>query len=332
MSHKHTKIILLIALIVLLALPAAAAVPPGRISVYSTPSGAHVCVDNTNCDTTPATFIVEGNAWHMAVVTEAGYRDWTDTVYVTSDMTNTVTAYLDQDPAATAIHVNLTPGGGTVCLDNSQCRSDVGTVNSTGSTVFTGVSPGYHTVSVDSPPGYVNTQKLVEVNLGKITRVNITLDAVVFTPTPTLTPLPETGMVRVYVDRTGSTVCLDNSRCVYNLGGDSGQGTGTMVFDRVIANETHIVTVAADGYEPFSATVMVGRDLISTVDVTLRPMIGARVTTLSTTASMVATTIPSTVTTVPPTMPPSRSPAGIIPVIGALLLCGTVFLLRKNRK
>jgi hypothetical protein len=332
------RILLLAGILLLLAVPAMALVPPGRITVYSTPSGANACIDNKNCDITPATFAVEGNAWHMVVVTEKGYRDWTETVYVTSDQNSVVDAYLDQDPAATGIQVNVTPGGGTVCLDNSQCREDVGTVNSTGSTRFTGVSPGYHTISVESPPGFMDITKLVQVNLGKITPVTITLEKAITTPTTVPVPPPATGMVRVYVDRTGSTICIDNARCVYDVGGSPGPGTGTTVFDRVTANETHIVTVAANGYEPYSATVTVEKDLIAKVDVTLQPIAGTTtapatvLTTVPATTRTTATTVPPT-TAVPTTpMPiPTRSGLDAVPVIGALVLSAFVLLFRDHR-
>lgn len=340
MLHNHMKTVILLA-ILLLVLPSTAVVAPGRITVYSTPQGANACIDNTNCDTTPATFAVAGNAWHMIVVTEKGYRDWTETVYVSSDQTNVVNAYLDQDPAATAIHVNVTPGGGTVCLDNSQCRENVGTVNSTGSVLFTGVSPGYHTISVESPAGYMDTQKLVQVNLGKTSTVNITLNVVITTPTTPKPPKPATGMVRVYVDRTGSTICIDNARCAYNVGGSPGPGTGTMVFDGVTANETHIVTVAADRYEPFSAPVSVGKDLIVKVEVALQPIAGLATfpTTVPTTTAPPVTTVPET--SIPGTMIPAtttlipiptQSGLDAVPVIGALAVCGMVLVFRKNRQ
>ncbi|RPI37547.1 MAG: PEGA domain-containing protein, partial [Methanoregulaceae archaeon] len=106
MLRNSLRPLFIIAAILLLTLPAATAVSPGRITVYSTPSGANACIDNKNCDITPATFAVEGNAWHMIVVTEKGYRDWTETLYVSSDLTSTANAYLDLDPAATAIQVN----------------------------------------------------------------------------------------------------------------------------------------------------------------------------------------------------------------------------------
>jgi hypothetical protein len=337
MLQKPTKTILLIAVLLVLALPATAAVPPGRITVYSTPSGANACIDNKDCDITPSTFPVEGNAWHMIVVSEKGYRDWIDTVYVTSDQNRVANAYLDLEPAATGIRVNVTPGGGTVCLDNSKCRESVGTVNSTGSTLFTGMSPGYHTISVDSPAGYVDTTKLVHVNLGKTTEVNITLDVFIAPPTTTQPPKLATGMVRVYVDRTGSTICIDNAHCVSNVGGSPGPGTGTTFFNDVTVNETHIVTVAADGYEPFSATVLVEKNLIAKVDVSLQPITG--MTTAPRTTPPPTTTVPETtirVTMVPETTPippiPTRSGLDAVPVLGALALCGMVLLFRKTRQ
>jgi hypothetical protein len=337
MFQTSSKTLLVIAVILLLALPAAAAVSPGRITVYSTPSGANACIDNKNCDITPATFAVEGNAWHMIVVSEKGYRDWIETIYVSSDLTSTVNAYLDLDPAATAIRVNVTPGGGIVCLDNTQCRANVGTINSTGSTLYTGVSPGYHTISVESPAGYLDTSKLVQVTLGKITAVNITLDAFIAPATTTKAPPVATGMVRVYVDRKGSTICIDNANCVYNVGGKPGPGTGTWVFDSVTANRTHIVTVAADGYEPFSATVAVSKDAIEQVDVSLQPITGVITVTATTSppvTTVLQTTIPPlTTTTVPPTMPlPTQSGLDAVPLLGALALCGLALRIKRYRK
>jgi hypothetical protein len=110
-----------------------------------------------------------------------------------------------------------------------------------------------------------------------------------------------------------------------------------MVFDHVTANETHIVTIAADGYEPFSATVTVGRDLISTVDVTLRSSGGVTVTTVPVTIPSTAQPLVTTVTIItgassPATPVQTRSPLDAVPVLGAMALCGMVFLLWKDRK
>jgi hypothetical protein len=144
-------------------------------------------------------------------------------------------------------------------------------------------------------------------------------------------------MVRVYVDRKGSTICIDNAHCVYNVGGKPGPGTGTTVFDSVTANRTHIVTVAADGYEPFSVTVAVSKDAIEQVDVSLQPIAGVIVTA---TTPPPVTTVPQTttlpITTIPPpptTMPlPTQSGLDAVPLVGALALCGLALRLNKDRK
>ncbi len=327
MPQKRTKTILFLVFLVLLAVPCLAAVPPGRISVFSTPTGALACVDNATCDTTGATFTVEGNAWHSVVITQKGYGEWAETVYVTSDQTSRVDAYLDLDPSSTAINVTVHPGSGTVCLDNSDCRSHVGAAGSTGSTRFTGVSPGYHTISVESPAGFRDAMQLVEVALGKTADVNIELVSVATPITTAPATPPATGTVRVYVDHTGSTICLDNVDCYVNVGGSSGLGTGTVVFDEVSTDKAHIVTIAEEGYRPVSTPITVSKDMITTVDVKLQPIsTDTPIPTLNTATGATQTAM------VPPAMPTARSAPGLLPVIGALCLCCVVFLIRNNRK
>jgi hypothetical protein len=323
MREKRTKTILFVVFLFLLAVPTLAAVPPGRIMVSSTPTGALACIDNATCDTTSTTFTAEGNAWHTVVVTEKGYLAWAEKVFVTSDQTATVSAYLDLDHNATAIRVTLGQGSGKVCLDNGDCRANVGTAGGNSSTFFTGVSPGYHTVSVEGSVDYGDATELVQVTLGKTTDVYIALNPFVTPTTPQASS--STGTVRVYVDRTGSTICIDNVDCFINVGGSSGPGTGTAVFNDVNTDKAHIITVAADGYRSVSTPVTVSKDMITTVDVTLQSVNGPTIIPpLTTTFS--ATQQP----TVPPTMPTARSGLSVLPVLGALALCWAVFLFRND--
>jgi hypothetical protein len=320
MSIMHTRSALFLVLLILLAIPVLAAVPPGRISVFSSPSGAMACLESGSCDITSATFTVEGNAWHKVTVTAKGYRPWSQNVYVTSDQTSMVEAYLDRDPNATAVKVTITPGGGIICLDNSDCRANVGANSTSGSTLFTGVSEGYHTVSVEAPVDYEDTTRLVKVESGKITEVDIALTMFIAPATTTPAAPRATGSIRVYVDRTGSTVCINNGDCYVNVGGSPGPGTGTVVFSDVTAGEVQIITIAAEGFMPVSTAITVGKDQIATADVSLRPVSG--VTTV--------TTLPAVQqSTVPPTMPTARSGLDIVPVFGALILCSAFFLFRK---
>jgi hypothetical protein len=307
--------------LLLIAIPALADVPPGRVTVYSSPSGALACIDSGTCDFATATFSVAGNSWHTVTVRETGYREWTQNIYVTADQTSRIDAYLDLDPDATGIQVSIRPGGAIVCLDNMDCRANVGANSTSGTALFRGVSPGYHTISVEAPVDYEDTTRLVQVELGKVTEENIELTAFIAPAQATTAPAADraTGSIRVYVDRTGSTVCLDNTDCYVNVGGSPGPGTGTVVFSDVTANEVHIVTIAADGYRPVSTGITVGKDQVATADVALQPL-GS--------ATAVTTTVPATQPTVPPTMPTPRS--GLDPVVaaGALALCGLLFLSR----
>jgi hypothetical protein len=322
MPILNTKTALFLVLLFLLAAPGMAALQPGRITVSSSPTGAHACVNTDQCDLTTATFTVPGNAWYTVNVTEAGYQQWSEKVFVTTEQISQVDAYLDLDPDATAIHVYSTPGGGTVCLDNSDCQVTVGTNRSTnvtqsGSALFTKVSPGYHTITVGSPAGYQDTSELVQVTLGKISTVNIALN-------PDITPLSDintkTGSIRVYVDHTGSTICIDNGDCFINVGGSPGTGTGTAIFNEVTADEVHILTVALNGYKPVSAKVTVGADQVATADVSMHPL--GTETTVPVSTTVLSSTVPSAI--------PTRN-AGLdaLPVIGALALCGAIVLIRK---
>jgi len=107
------------------------------------------------------------------------------------------------------------------------------------------------------------------------------------------------------------------------VGGSTGPGTGTVVFDEVTVDIAHIITVAADGYKPVSTPITVIKDMITTVDISLQPVNGG------TTVPTVPATTPATA---PPTMPAGRSAPGLLPVIGALALCGTVFIFQNYRK
>jgi len=141
---------------------------------------------------------------------------------------------------------------------------------------------------------------------------------------PVITSQPyintKTGSIRVYVDRTGSTICLDNGNCYVNVGGNPGPGTGTAIFSEVTADETHIITIALNGYKPVSAKVPVGADQVATVDVSMQPL-GTETTVPVSSPALSSTGISP--------VPTRKAAPGVLPVIGALVLCGAVVLARK---
>jgi hypothetical protein len=319
--------------------PGQEGVPPGRITVFSTPSFAYVCIDNAQCDTTPANFEVSGNAWHTVNVTQSGYLEWFDTIYVLTDQTSLVMADMQVDAGITGIQVFVKPGGGTVCLDNNLCHPDVGSASGTGSTQFMGLNEGYHTITVNQTVGYQAYSTMPYVTERGFTTIHINLYPVSLPTDPktnppyvtvggfvtipvatnlvTPTPALPTGAIRVYVNRAGSTVCLDGGDCRRNIGGPAGPGTGTTVFTDVVANVSHRITVTADGYELSTTQVTVSKDKLSTVDVRLLPSTG---------------TAAASSTTEPDLPPPTQAAPGAVPVLAGLALCAAVVLFAKYGK
>jgi hypothetical protein len=253
---------LLLVLLLLLVVQAQALVQPGRITVWSSPSYAKVCIDNVRCDRTPADFPVTGDTWHTVNVTAAGYLPWSDDVFVTSGQASLVSA--DLLSPTTGVRVNVTPGGGTVCIDDSLCHAGVGLPGGSGSTQFTRVNEGYHMIKVNQTDGYRSFSMLRYVTQKGIT-FTITLD-------PVSAEFPETGTIRVFVNLEGSTVCIDNSNCRTNVAGPYGSGTGIAEFTDLPANVPHTVRVAADGYDPWSVNVSISPDQVNTVRVSLHPL------------------------------------------------------------
>ena len=312
--------------------PARPFVAPGRITVLSRPPYAHVCIDDRKCDTTPADFVVTGNARHMVNITQSGYLDWSENLFIPAGRTSLVNATLQRDTGTNGIQVFVKPGGGMVCLDTSQCHAGVGSADSTGQHAVFGTERGYHIITVNNTAGYrSNATRLYVAQRGFIS-ITITLDplsAPATRPTDTvggfvtipagpetvsLTPVPPPGRIRVYVNPTGSTVCLDAGDCRTNVGGTAGPGTGFVDFSSVPANVTHTVSVTEDGFLPASSPVTVGPGKVSTVNFVLQPA-------------------PAT-TPVPPTPEPAplptRSGPNAVPVLSILAICGAFVLFRRD--
>jgi hypothetical protein len=264
MRSGTAKYALLFVLLMFIAMHAIA-VTPGRITVVSSPSYAKVCVDEGRCDRTPADFSVEGNSWYTVTVTAAGYQSWTRMVFVTAGQASLVSADLASNTPKDGVQVFVDPGGGTVCLDDSRCQDTTETTGGNGSTLFAGVSEGFHTVKVNNTDGF-RTYTMVRYVTAKGISFYITLD-------PVSPESPETGTLRLLVDHTGSTICIDNTTCHADVKGAYGSRTGATDFSGVTAGVPHTISVVADGYDPWIANLSISPAQINTLQVVLRPAV-----------------------------------------------------------
>jgi hypothetical protein len=221
-------------------------------------------------------------------------------------------------PATGTVQVFITPGGGTVCVDN-QCEQNVGTPDASGSHQFGSIpANGYHTVSVTAN-GYQRFITEIYVQPDQVNELTVSLQ-------PLESP---TGTLQVYVTPGGGIVCLDGSRCDANVG--TRDSTGSTQFSRVLADTPHTLTVVTSGYQTYSSQVKVPANQITELDITLTP--GASPTAVSSVQpTQQPVSSPGTPAPVPlaPAPQPTKSDPGIVPVLGALALCGAILFSRKN--
>jgi hypothetical protein len=238
----------------IIALPVTALAPPGGIQVYSSPSGAYVCVDGTQCGYTPQLFDpLTANVYHTVTVSLGGYLTYTENVLVTSQATYVVNAGLQPVPVTTgSIQLYSTPLGATACVDGGDCRITPATFGDLSGNL-------YHLLTISSP-GYQTDYENVMVIPGQTFVVNAVLQQ----------PQPATGRVQVYITPGGGTICLDGGQCQAGVG--TAAGTGSYQYGGVPADSYHTITVEEDGYEPFTTEIYVQPDQASEVNANLQPV------------------------------------------------------------
>jgi hypothetical protein len=180
--------------------------PPGAISITSVPSGASIGLDGQwwgMLYKTPDTIPAEPGR-HTVELSLAGYKKWSQEVYVTAGETKQVNAILTPEtpsPTTGSIKIDSSPSGATIELDG---QTSLGPISATPA-MIPNLDPGRHTVEL-SLEGYYNWgPKEVYVTAGGITPVHATM-----TPKPTPTPPPTTGVISVQSSPSGATIKLDD--------------------------------------------------------------------------------------------------------------------------
>jgi hypothetical protein len=186
-ANKAAFIVLLSLLV--LQVPALAA--SGGVQVYSTPTGAYVCVDDAQCGYAPEDFVVTGDAYHSVAISMSGYQTWTQYIRVSSGATEVINANLARDVSPTAqptpapvpetgtgtVRVFVSPAGGMVCIDAKECEVNVGGTeqSGTGTTDFTAVKAGMvHTIEVTND-GYEPYSTQITVLPDQVNEAEVTL-------------------------------------------------------------------------------------------------------------------------------------------------------------
>jgi hypothetical protein len=187
-SVRIVFIAVILLIVLMVGIPPVAAAADGGVQFYVEPSTvtATACVDQ-HCQVTiasseggDATFNgLDSNAWHTATVKAAGYQDYTQTFYLTPG-TQVIDVTLQPVPTPTPVptgnlEIEVSPKGGTACIDGTQCQNLPYDPNAGGVFDFYSLAGNsYHTLTI-TLAGYQPYTDTVYVNGGIDNGESVTL-------------------------------------------------------------------------------------------------------------------------------------------------------------
>jgi hypothetical protein len=210
----------------------------GDVSILSTPGGAQIFVDGGYRGLTPLTVsLYPGN--HNILLQKSGFTDWTNSVYVSANSFQTMSATLVSGTYPGYVTIQASPPTVNVYFDLAY----KGQTNSKGSFVIQGVTPGTHTLRL-ALAGYNDYSTPVTVSSNAQTYISAIL-----TPqgaVPTSTPVPGYGTLAVSSNPAGASIYLDNAYMGY-----------TPATLNSVPSGPHTVMLALDGYQNYVTNINV---------------------------------------------------------------------------
>lgn len=195
---------------------------PGRLTVVTTPSAAHLTVDGADAGTSPYSGRLAAGE-HAVVAALDGYQQAQQKVQVQAG--GEQVEKLTLSPLPTAIDVTTTPPGATLQIDGAKA----------GTTPWTAtVTPGSHKLTV-TLRGYKSAKDTVKVKRGETVTRDFTLE-------------PERVKWTLESVPSGAAVTVD------------GKAAGKTPLRDTIAIGEHLLVLKADGYEPLELKVQVPPD------------------------------------------------------------------------
>jgi hypothetical protein len=218
----------------------------GSISVESSPAGADIYFDGNYRGRAPLTI---NDVWPGAYTISAdmtGYRTYTTTTSVSSDLRSSVYCPLTPMNTAGALYVISSPADASVTLD--------GLYKGKTPLTLSNLAPDTHILQLDLP-GYYDWKSSVEVPSGGTKTVSATLN-----------PMPgsSTGWIYISSSPGGASVTVDGSSV--------GQTpvSGSLKLNTVSVGD-HIVALALSGYKSYTSRTSVSPNTVSEVSAVLVP-------------------------------------------------------------
>ncbi|MGB9177583.1 MAG: PEGA domain-containing protein [Methanoregula sp.] len=218
----------------------------GYYQVSSDPTGGSVLFDGTNYGLTPVTITVSttGTPGHTITVSKSGYETWSNYFAgnPAADQTIPVLATLSPVAQTGNVYVTSNPSGASAVLDGGY---DQLTTPGT----FSGVSPGWHDVTV-SMSGYQPYSSSIEVKSGQTSNVYATLVS-----------NQQTGSISISSTPVGADIYVDTI-----FQGETNQIVGDL------AAGPHTVTLIKSGYNDYIQSITVNTGQTVSMSAALTPL------------------------------------------------------------
>ena len=224
-------------------------VPPvryGSIAVESSPSGAEIYFDGNYRGRAPLTISDVWPGVYTIAAEMNGYRTYTTTTSVSSDIRSEVYCTLTPVITSGALYVISSPADAIVTLDGLYKGKTPITLNN--------LAADTHIIQLDLP-GYYDWKSSVEVPAGGTKTVSATLN-----------PMPgsSTGWVYVSSSPGGASVTLDGN------GVGQTPASGSLKLNAVAAGD-HTVVLARSGYKSYTTRTSVSSNTVTEVSAVLEP-------------------------------------------------------------
>ena len=218
----------------------------GTISITSEPSSANIYLDGEYQGTTPKTISDVPPGDHKIELKKSGYEDWSASVSVKADETESVSAGLKPETEIQetgTISITSEPSGAEIYLD--------GEYQGTTPMTISDVILGDHKIELKKS-GYEDWSASVSVKADETESVSAGLKPE--------TEIQETGTISITSEPSGAEIYLDGEY----------QGTTPMTISDVILGD-HKIELKKSGYEDWSASVSVKADETESVSAGLKP-------------------------------------------------------------
>jgi len=221
----------------------------GTLTVYTSPSGATVYIDQIYQGTTPLYNLQFAPGSHPVRLTLTGYMDYDTTVNVYAGQTPLInhqfTQITQSQPSSTtgSLAVTSTPSGATIILDGKNKGQTPATLSD--------LSTGDHTVKL-TRSGYWDSSQTVHIDAGQITPLDVTLVSSA-QPAPSLTSATPTP----YQPVTGGAIVITSNPPGANVYLDGKSSGTTPVTLQNVNPGSRTVLLTMQGYSDASRTVEV---------------------------------------------------------------------------